>query len=41
MSKIYKKIKPTEEQMEAMKKANEILKEVDLELIGTRPRDRE
>lgn len=41
MSKIYQEIEPTEKQMEAMKKANEILKEVDLELIGTRPRDRE
>jgi len=40
MSKIYKKIKPTEEQMEAMKKANEILNEVELELIGTRPKKR-
>jgi len=41
MSKIYQEIEPTERQIEAMKKADEIMKEVDLEIIGTRPKDRE
>ncbi len=32
---------PTEEELEAIKRAEEILNDVDLELIGTRPiRDR-
>lgn len=30
----------TQEQLEAIEKAEQILKEADLELIGTRPKDR-
>lgn len=32
--------KATEKEMEAIKKAQEVLDEVNLELIGTRPNDR-
>lgn len=35
---IYKEA--TEEELQVIKKANEILGQVDLELIGTRPKDR-
>lgn len=37
---IYTEKEPTNEQLEAMHKANEILQEVELELIGTRPKKR-
>jgi len=38
--KILQEVEPTEEQIEAMKQANEILLKVELELIGTRPKTR-
>lgn len=37
---IYRIEKPTEEQATALKKIEEILNNVGLELIGTRPKDR-
>lgn len=40
MKTIYVEKEPTKEQLNAMEKANEILAEVELELIGTRPTKR-